>query len=404
MIYWFIHSIVLMTLVILIFKKWRGDLHPILFFSALTLKLFAGLLLGYIFLHYYGGGDTWFLFEEARDLARLPSETYVDMLFSVSDYEVSTRPRVLFFAKFLSLLLPITNGSYWIVSLYLSFISFCAYWYITLVITKVYPTIKSLAVIVFLFVPSVVFWSSGVLKGSIANSALVVLIALFLDHRANRLARVAVAVLCVFILFKVKHYLLISSILFFGVYFAVYLLTTKRGLVRIASIFSLLIAAGLTQVIHPYLKVNRLAQTLYENNQAIIQKTDEGSQIGIEISSAKWKDIIRAAPRAILTGLFRPTLNDRIHIWGWIHTTENTLVAMLTILSVLLLYKHPPTLDIPLLTAAIVSIIVLASLLALSTPNFGTLVRYKNAFMPFWMLIVSILPFNFLTGKGENYS
>ena len=400
MIYWFVHSIILIFLALLVYKKWTGDLHPGIFWSALVIRLLAGILLGYIFLHYYDGGDTWLFYNEAKDLASLPAKTYFEALFSASDYQVTSKPRVLFFAKLVSLFIHVTDGSYWIVSLYLSFLSFCAYLYISMVVGKTYPGLKYLAIVTFLFVPSVVFWSSGVLKGTLANSALVILVAISLNHKKNLLPKILVGLLSLFVLFKVKHYLLIAFILFLGVYIAATLFTKHRGLTRLSAILALIVAMALTQFIHPFLKIDRLAQTLYDNNKAIIEKTKDGNQVDIKIKSAEWEDIIEEIPKALHTGLFRPSFTDRIHIWGWIHVIENTIFALLLILSILLLYKTKPSLDVPILIAASIAIVLLSTMLALSTPNFGTLVRYKNAFMPFLFLIASILPFQYLTAKG----
>jgi hypothetical protein len=78
-----------------------------------------------------------------------------------------------------SLFCLITFNNYWITSLYFSFASFCGAWILVKQIIGFSPSAKNVAMASFLFFPSVVFWSSGLIKESLAMASLFFLCSLF---------------------------------------------------------------------------------------------------------------------------------------------------------------------------------------------------------------------------------
>ena len=360
------------------------------------------MAVGWIFFSHYGSGDTIVFFEKAKAMAALPLNEYLDLLFSASNYEVSKEPRVLFFTKFLSLITFITSESYWISSLYISTMNFFATWFLVKVLKEIYPKIINASIICFLILPSVVFWSSGILKDTFSFAAVSLLISscLKLYHRKSvSISEIILGLASLFILLKLKHYLLVSFFLFVGLLAFLTLIRKSNIKYKVLAIFILILAFGSTQFIHPYLKTDRLVQTIYENNQSITQNTKQENKLSIYIESPEITSLVKEIPEALHIGLFRPSLFDFTSGWGWFHKVENTILTFLFFLSILLLVKERPKIDFPLISASIFTILILAVLLALSTPNFGTLVRYKNAFLPYFFLLCSILPYRFLLQK-----
>ncbi|MEM6735927.1 MAG: hypothetical protein AAGC64_06125 [Bacteroidota bacterium] len=402
MINWIIHLVFLVVLATVCFKKLNTDLPLILFALTLILKLTAGLILGWIFTSYYQSGDTLVFFEKSKILAKLPILEYLKVIFSSSTYEVSAEPRVLFFTKFLSFFVRITSGSYWISSLYLSFISFCAAWYSVHVLKNIYPSILTISMVSFLLIPTVVFWSSGILKDSLAFSALAFLVSIVLKvyhKKRTSFFEMLLFIMGIFILLKMKHYLLISFLLLVGLLSFCALFKQSSLNYRLLGIGIFVVAVITTQFIHPSLKFNRLVHTLYKNNQTIKTKTDPQNRLSIDIESPEILSLLNEVPEAIHIGLFRPSLFDKTSIWGWFHRIENTILAFLFSFSLLLYLKYHPKLDLSLVISSMITMLILATILSLSTPNFGTLVRYKNAFLPYFFLLCSVLPYKFLTTK-----
>ena len=386
MTYWMIHIVSLGILSFTTFRFLKGDFPAVVFWLGLALKLAAGIMLGYIFLKYYKEGDTFFFFESARTALNLENQ-----------------PRTQFFIILLRPLVQATGGSYWITSLWLSFISFIACWYATITFSAVYPVFKNVFVACLLFIPSVVFWSSGIMKDTIIFGAQVAFASIVVKYyKQSKIlpGDIMILILGAFLLFKLKHYLFITSLLFIGSLIAGAVLKkiTSKWKWPLAALI-LIVAFTSTQFIHPYLKVNRIAWTLYENNQSINQKTDK-NQLNIQIGNDTWTAVIKEIPNALYAGLFRPGINDQTPAWGWIPKIENLALTVLLFLSLLLWVKLKPDIDFPLFVSAALCMLLLAILLPLSTPNPGSLVRYKNAYMPFLFLFVGILPYQYLTSQS----
>lgn len=389
MIYWIIHIILLCAISYIAFRSMKGDFPIIAFWGGLILKLVAGLILGHIFYKYYGTGDTISFFDLANE-GNLSTWT--------------NEPRTQFFITLLTPLVRSTGGSYWIASIWLSFISFIGCWYSVVILSKIYPNIKNVIAACFLCIPSIVFWSSGLLKDSVSFAAFIITIILTIKFYKGikfTLIDLIILLLGCFLLLKIKHYLLITYLIFLGIILSTMIFRKFKGKLKwIAAFAILLVALGATQIVHPYLKINRIAWTLYENNKTINEKSSS-NHLDIVIEDDSWISVIREIPGALHAGLFRPNVLDKTPIWGWVHKIENLALSILLFLSILLVIKLKPPIDWPLFLASAFCILLLAALLPLSTPNFGTLVRYKNTFMPFLFLICSILPYQYFTSQSD---
>ncbi|WP_420316196.1 hypothetical protein [Ekhidna sp.] len=360
-----------------------------LYWMGLCLKLLAGIILGLVFYKYYGSGDTINFFNEA---------------ISSSSIEQRNEPRTEFFIQILKPVTQLAGKSYWITSLYFSFFSFSAFWFGANVIAKNYPSLKWITAISLLMIPSIVFWSSGVIKDSIASASLVILVASSINSYCNKkihaLDSLFIGVSAI-VLFNIKHYLLITSLIFIGILLATTLFNKLGIKWKIVSVLVFATAITLTQYIHPYLNYNTIPWTLQQNNQAILEKSDSEGRIDIEIREESWIEVLKNIPKALHAGFFRPSILDRTPVWGWIHRIENLVLTVLIMMSLILALKLKPPIDWPLFIASICGISLLAIMLPLSTPNFGTLVRYKNAYMPYLFLISSILPYRYFTSQTE---
>ena len=352
-------------------------------------KLFSGMLLGYLYHKYYGQGDTIHLFELAKFYS----------------YEsIQNQPREKFFVWIISPIVWLSGGSYWITSIWLSFIGFLACWYATVSLSETFNKIKLPIATCLLLVPSVVFWSSGILKDTVSFSCLVLSIALVVKfYRNQRLLFLdfILLILSLIVLFKIKHYLLITVLIFSSILiFSILLRRIKTKLKWPVAIAVLAIILISTQFIHPYLRVDRIVQTIYENNEAIASQTSPENRI-IVLQNESLASLIDNVPISIYTGLFRPSLLDKTTSLGWVHKVENFILTVLLFLSLLLIIKEKHEFDLPLLFSSIFCIVLLGTLLPLTSPNFGTLVRYKNAYFPFLLLISSILPYRYLSSNSD---
>ena len=92
---------------------------------------------------------------------------------------------------------------------------------------------------------------------------------------------------------------------------------------------------------------------------------------------------------ALFSGIFRPLIPDFSSFAQILSSLENLVIFGLFIVG---LRRHVvPDKSVKILLAALILyVIILATLLSYSSPNFGTLARYKVYFMPFFVLAILI--------------
>ena len=109
-------------------------------------------------------------------------QDFIGFLFSdyaellAHEYPVLREPRTTFFIKIVSVFYLLTSNNYWITSIYFSLISFLGSWILTNELVKHNRRLKIPAVLALFYFPEFVFWTSGILKESIAWFCLAVLI------------------------------------------------------------------------------------------------------------------------------------------------------------------------------------------------------------------------------------
>lgn len=387
MIHWLIHITILILFSFFGSILLKTSLPPWVYWVALVAKLLAGISLGLIFYEYYGFGDTISFFEAAKN---------ADVL------SFSGQPRSQFFIQLITPLVYLTGNSYWITSLYLSLFSFISTWYAVQLFIDIYPKHQWVIATSFLFVPSIVFWSSGIMKDVVSFGALHVLISISVYTYAKQrisVIHILCILICLFLLFKIKHYLLITYLFFAGLLFTYSLMKRLPKAWKALSVLVFALFLLSTQYIHPYLKLERIPLTLLQNNQIILEKSTPENRMDIVLKGDRWIDVIKLAPKALHAGIFRPSVLDHTPILGWVHRLENFFLTCLIFLSILIVIRDKPKIDYALLMTALISIGALAVLLAIATPNFGTLVRYKNAYLPYLFMLSGMIPFQYYTSK-----
>ena len=150
-----------------------------IFWPALAVKLLAGLAVGWIYFYHYDQGDTITYWYDGKLVAeRIVSDPLSALNFYWDDGAfqwdglINHRPRSLFFVKISGLLALLCGGSYWMMALIISFCSFLGAWYLCVKAIYFFPDARLPAILAFLFYPSVVFWSSGLIKESLGLGAL----------------------------------------------------------------------------------------------------------------------------------------------------------------------------------------------------------------------------------------
>ncbi len=392
-----IHLLVMYFLSSWILKKQDPQLQPY-FWVGLILKLGAGIGLGLLYKYYYHSGDTFGFSDDASKLANVFwNNPYGYFKFLVGEDEsstvistlVNTQSRSLFFIKIISFINLFTGNNYWITSLYFSLVSFWTAFLLFQKMATSFPNSKHAAAIAFLFFPSVVFWSSGIIKESLAVAGLFILARVYVILLTNKKPfwwEWLLAFVSVIIVWRLKYY-------WIAVFIPVAITTllvhygTKRGNLKtnikilMWIVFFLMFCFGVS-FIHPNFYLENFLLVLVDNYNQFINISPQESVIRYQLE-ATWLSVILNAPLALMSGLCRPFIWEAQNLLQMIVAIENLFICFLVasaLISIRSLNLSPYRLFI---FSTSVYIVILCLFLALSTPNLGTLSRYKIGFQPF---------------------
>lgn len=388
------------------FKRQKSE-DARIFFFAIAARLACGIGLGMLYFYHYGVGDTLSFWQDGNHLASImvesPGRALAFFWNEDSTPEIISAlqqqtPRSIFFVKICGILSLLSGGNYWVMATWLSFASFVGSWVLYTRFVQFYPATKAATATALLFIPSVVFWSSGLIKESIGLSALFLLTAGCLSVvNDKRISAVDWVILLVslWVGWNLKYY-------WIGMFLpvAVPLMLTAILIRKYAGLTPyrvwvwgamFVVFLALATNVHPNFYVSRFMEVIYQNNLEFTRMSEPPrivQYLNLEPSTAS---VVMNAPAALIAGLFRPFVWEAFNTLSWLAALENTVILLLVlqaILSLKIAYRSPHSV---LVFATIVYIVLLTTFLALSTPNFGTLSRYRVGALPL-LVLLCLLP------------
>lgn len=390
----------ILILLVAIICYWQTSVELRRYFAlGLFLKLICGIIYGEIYKDYYKKGDTLSYFNEGIKLSSLGKKdfaSYLEFVFlnkntkdAFVEYSSIKNPRSLYIIKISSVFLLITNNSYWLTSCYLSLFAFLGIFYLMKILLEVYSKYKEALLISFLFFPSFVFWSSGLTKESIAIGSLFFMIA-FAVKLVKRIKiewwEITVLLITFWLLLELRSFYLIVFILTFGLYAIVSIISEniKNKILAwlVTGAILVIIAIGISKL--PYvLSLNNFLVHLYYAYETNFLGNPENAIIYYDLKPQVTSILINV-PIALFSGLFRPSLFDVEKIVMIFPALENLVLLLLFIVKLPSIIKKWNFFN----TVSWIYVLVLALFLALSTPNFGSLMRYKVAFLPLLLFLL----------------
>lgn len=373
--------------------------------AAFIFKIIAGIGLGIIYTYHYKGGDTMMYFQESATITNYFFDhplQFFQIYFDTTQLPelmhqivFSRQPRALLFSKIVSVFYIFSGGNYWIISAYLSLINFICIQLLVVELSRKFDGIKKAAILSFYFLPTFVFWTSGLLKESLAIGALAVAIAVVLRFirirkYTNFLQWISLVIASV-LLWKLKYfYAAIAIPLLLGL--LLYNVINKWKKVHPVLLFFFIIVGLLfVTTLSPNLAFDRVLDVVYENYQMGVKASD-GSVIQYYNFDGSWFGYVLNFPVALFSGLFRPFIFEASNPLQYIVALENLAVLVFLIITLCRVKFRISLINIYGVVTSIY-VISLAVLLAFATPNFGTLSRYKVGYWPFFTLLVLSLFF-----------
>ena len=393
-----------------VWKKQDLGVRPF-FWPALALKLVAGIALGLLYKYHYAAGDTFGFFEDASKLTKvfwIEPRVYFKFLMAGDELDPvwstlsNTQSRSLFLIKIISLVNLGTGNSYWITSLYFSLVSFGAAFLLFSRISIIFPASKVAAAIAFLFFPSIVFWGSGIIKECLALAGLFTISIVCLKTLTNSKTlwwEWLLAFISAIVVWRLKYY-------WFAVFVPVTITTialhlvTQRWRARMSIkillwIGSFLIFCFGVTLVHPNFYLDTFLTVLVENYNEFTKIESQGRIIHYELEPSWWSVILNS-PLALVSGLFRPFIWEATNFLQVIVAVENLFVLILMATRLSQMKSVIQSAYRLLIFSVVVYIVILCVFLALSTPNLGTLARYRIGFQPF--LVFVLLADNWVVG------
>ncbi|OKL39413.1 hypothetical protein [Pontibacter flavimaris] len=303
-----------------------------------------------------------------------------------------------FFIKLLSVLNLATAGQYYLNNLYLALFSFWGSVYLVSGLARVLPKYKLAAVMAFLFFPSVVFWSVGVMKEPVMFGSMCWLIGVALafahGHRLSVWGWLLLP-LQLYLFIKIKLFyaalllpLLLAYVLVqrLKVYFKpLQLLRTQLLLLLVLAGMAVLVVMWQRSVFNP----DFILWNLENNYSSLLHRSQHAPHIDLGNLEPTLSSMLLSYPEAALSSIYRPFIGESWKPLYLLSALENLLLLLLTGMAMASAFRKEAGIKIELLhVVLLVFILVMAGVTGLSTPNFGTLSRYRLVYLPFLVYLL----------------
>jgi hypothetical protein len=415
-----------------IIKKRRYKDQPLIakyFIPALTARLIGAILTGLLYRFYYGYGDTTFYYIAASDIVRAfytqGFDVGFEMLFeqlkdyspearsSITLFRIFSTPSMIVVSKFGAILSVFAFGTFIGASFGCTIISFIGCWMLYRVFTDIYPHLHRELAVAILFIPSVCFWGTGLMKDplSIGGAGMVVYGLYFLFYKIGKrgfLLPIISLILGFYLASTAKAYVAMALLPAAGMWIILmYKNNINNKVLRIAVGPVLLILGGafglliLSQVASS-MSLEKFAEEAYKTQWwiALSTKNDDGSGYTLSSMDATPLGMLKVAPEAINVTLFRPYLWESRKPVVLVTAVESFFTLLFTLYVFynlgLLGFIKGIYKDSSVLFCLIFSLIFAFSV-GFTSMNFGALARYKTPALPFYFTALVLL----LDSKGR---
>lgn len=403
-------------------KKIRANPEYAYFTSGLMVRVFGAIALGLVYFFYYGGGDTTNYFQTSSAYAKLMftdiddfwvgwlgnSKGYYFQFSELTGFPVYTpKDHHSFFV--VRLLIPIVTlgcHNYFSTAVLVACITYGGLWKLYQTFLLEFPSLKREFAIACLFIPSCVFWGSGLMKDSFTLSAVgwfTYSFYHFFIKKERKLSYCIYLLIASFIILAIKPYiffaLLPGSILWLS---NNVVKKINHGFIRFLATPIILGIGGIVGFLSLDQMGDNLGQYKVDNvlDKAVVTQQDmkaeyyHGNSYDIGDFDASIGSIITVAPMAIFSGIFRPALWDVKNIVMLISSLENTYILILTLF---LLFKlkffgfFSLIRKNPMLLFCMLFSLFFAFSVGLTVANFGSLVRLRIPELPFFVAGIFML-------------
>lgn len=393
------------------------------FTAGLFLKVVAGIIFALIYTFHYGITDTHYYYWGTRCMERLAHKDFGIFLrafFGDRSLEVASAfdrftgyptywkdPNSFAVCRFNIFFYLLGFKTFIGNTIVMNAVFYIAYWRFYKLMLKLFPNNERNFAIALLFVPSVVFWGSGLLKDGWCLVAMMFIFSavhgIFIK-RKRLLYNILVLAVWGYVCFNIRAYTFFTVVLASIIWVAfVYVNKMKSGMMRVL-VFPIIALVAWLIGVGVFMHFGSMASSRYQSLDAIIETAviiqDDlrkdyygGNSFDIGEFDPTIGGMLSKAPQAIVAGVFRPFLWDVRNPLMLISALETTIIFILIIKLLLAMGIRrffAVILRRPFLVAAFVLMLTYAFFVGITTANFGALVRYRMPVLVFLSLILAV--------------
>lgn len=397
--------------------------------TAFWLRMLGAVAYGMLVQYYYGYGDSrtfYFgnlVFREAisEDFANfnalfMPFDGVADWFNSVSNDNFFVTP---FSAHSSNMVMRITTfisylcfNKYLIISLFFGFFSFVGQWKLFMVLNDINKDRnRKLLAYAVLYTPSIWFWGSGLLKDSICIGGLGLIIHIlykFFVKKKFRIFDIILLAVLYFVISIIKSYIInIVALGIILIFLSTFVKAIKNKALRVIMIFLSIVMGSVLFYISDFsgqiVELTEESISQIESFQGLYTETqnkEESSRAGFGLGelTPTVTGLILKSPAVIFTVLFRPFLWESRSVFILLTSLESTLLLFSTFY---LMFKigfikfNKMVFGTPALLFCFVTSLLFSLIIGFTTFNFGTMIRYKIIFLPFYYFLLVYLYCNY---------
>jgi hypothetical protein len=366
--------------------------------TLLVLKVLCGVLLGYLYISRYPGGDTWGFHHDALVLNGQLDELLI----------YANQPRALWMSKLVSLVQNLVGYDYWTTSIWFSLIGFTGMYGVIYEATQLNRTYYIPALFSTMFIPSMVFWSSGVMKETLTIPAffifMILTIRCLLDRKL-KLYQWLFWLISLLVLIFLKYYLLGLlgiSLIPFGVNQILSKTTFHKTLFTLlGSLILVWVAYQVGPLLHPNFSVNHLFPNLVASHEMGLYGGENALYIYLNSLSPSAFSVLKNIPGAFIQSIIRPYLWEVHHDLQFIAAFESMVLIFICSWALFTWVKTKFAGFRYLHLSLFLLVILAGGLMAISNPNLGTLSRMRITYIPilFFMAAYQLMDYYGIDAK-----
>jgi hypothetical protein len=416
--------IIIYSLAFFIRLRTTDDVIKKYFIPALTVKIIGAISIGLVYQFYYDGGDTFNFFHlGSKHIYEAFKESPVkalQLIFANGEYKPSTLNYALniyyyrdlssyFVVRVVAFFDIFTFHTYSATASYFAFISFTGMWALYKTFYRVYPQLHKEFAIAVLFVPSVFFWGSGILKDTLTIGALGwmtygIYNAFFLKKKL--VINIIIILLSAYVIYSIKIYILLCFLPGVILWILISHLSKIRSIITKISLAPIVLALIGVLSYYAVLKVGE------DNSRYSLENLSNTAEI-----TAKWltyvsnreggsfytlgdfdyspAGMVRKFIPGIWVTLFRPYLWEVKNPVMLLSSLESMAMFLFTVYIFMIrpgLFKSTRFIfNNPFVLFCLVFSIAFAFAVGFSTYNFGSLVRYKIPMIPYFISALFVI-------------